>query len=378
MIRLSQPFIAQEEKEAIFKALEKNYLGMGEFVKSFEQDIAAYLGVEANNVVCVNTGTAALHLALQACGIKEGDEVLVPTVTYVGTFQAVSATGATPIPCDVEIDTCFIDLEDARKRLSSRTKAILPVHYAGSLCDFNQLRNFANSYNLRIIEDAAHAFGSVYLNGIKVGAIGDITCFSFDPIKNITSGQGGAIVSQDPAVISKVNNYRLLGVENESNVSYKDNRQFCFDVKEQGWRYHMSDIMAALGQAQLKKFETELKPKRMALAKYYRERLAIINGVQFLKADLEKEVLHIQPVRIEKKMREKLQLLLKKENIETGIHYRPNHFLTKYNRGFCLPVAETLYQELLSLPLHLHLTYENIDKIGEIFEAAFIDSSKLL
>jgi len=251
MIRLSKSVIGQDEIKAITRVLQDEFLGMGVEVQKFEEELSTFFGRET---ICVNSGTAALQLALQATDIKRGDEVLVQSLTFLATFQAISAIGAIPIPCEVYENTFTIDLEDAKSKITTKTKAIIPVHYASNVGNLDDIYEFANKYNLRIIEDAAHAFGTKYKNR-RIGSFGDIACFSFDGIKNITSGEGGGVVSNDAAVIQKIKNLRLLGVENDSDNRYQNKRSWDFDVVEQGWRFHMSNIMAAIGRSQLKKFD---------------------------------------------------------------------------------------------------------------------------
>lgn len=264
LIRLSKSCLSESEKQAVLKVLDKEFLGMGAETQEFENLLGEYFG---RDTVCINTGTAALQLALQACGIGQGDEVLVQSLTYLASFQAISATGAKPISCDVEEEFCSIDIKDAERRITKNTKAIMPVHYGGQPGNLDAIYEFAKRYNLRIIEDAAHAFGTTY-NSKKVGSFGDIVCFSFDGIKNITSGEGGCVVTSDKNVLNRISDLRLLGVENDTNKRYSGERSWEFDVTEQGWRYHMSNIMAAIGIEQLKRFP-EMAQKRQSLAKLY-------------------------------------------------------------------------------------------------------------
>ena len=184
IIRLSKSVISDSEKAAVMRVLDREYLGMGAEVNAFENNLKDFFH---RPVVCVSSGTAALHLAIQACGIGEGDEVLVQSLTYVATIQAISATGARPIMCDVNPETLNIDLNDVKRKLTKEQKQ-LPVHYAGNVGDLTELFEFSKQEKLRVIEDAAHAFGSKY-NDIKIGNK-DITCFSFDGIKNLTSEKG--------------------------------------------------------------------------------------------------------------------------------------------------------------------------------------------
>lgn len=361
LYRLSKSIVGEEEKKAVNKILSIGYLGTGPETNTFEKELEEFLNGEVN-VVCTNTGTSALQLALQACNIGIGDEVIVPTLTFVASFQAISATGAKPIACDVEERSALIDLKDAQKRVSSKTKAIMPVHYTGFMGDLNAVYKFAKENNLRVIEDAAHAFGCTY-QGQKIGSFGDVVCFSFDGIKNITSGEGGAVVTKNKDVIQKIQDFRLLGVEKDSINRYQRKRSWEFDVKEQGWRYHMSDIMAAIGRVQLKRFVNEFQPKRISLHKHYRANLEKINGVRLFETDLENITPHIMVIRVLGGKRDLVREKLAEIDIPTGIHYKPNHLLSFYRNNQLLPMSEQLYQELLTLPLHPDLEKMDVDYI---------------
>ena len=215
MIRVSQSLTGPEEARALAEALERAYFGHAEKVVAFEQALTEYLGVEAGQVVCVSSGTAALHLALDALGVEPGDEVLVPTLTFVASFQAVGAAGATPVACDVREDDLLLDLEDAARRITPRTKAVMPVHFAGNPGDLAALYAWAENHGLAVVEDAAHAFGSQY-GERKVGGQGEVVCFSFDSLKNITCGEGGAVICRDAGVAHRVGLKRLLGIDRGS------------------------------------------------------------------------------------------------------------------------------------------------------------------
>ena len=289
-IRLSKSTINDAEKQAVLEVLDKEFLGMGEEVQKFEQEIKNFIKTD-KEVVCVNTGTAALHLSLSCLDIKQGDEVLVPTITYVASYQAIAATGALPVSCDVRHDTFFIDLKDAETRITRNTKAIMPVHYASDSQYMEEVYDFAKSYNLRVIEDAAHAFGCIRNNKV-IGVDGDVICFSFDGIKNITSGEGGAILSSDPDFLQRIKDARLLGVEKDTEKRFKGLRSWDFDVKHQGFRYHMSNIMAAIGRAQLKKMDY-VRKKRQSLAMRYIDVLQDIPEIEILALDWKNIVPHI-------------------------------------------------------------------------------------
>lgn len=361
MIRLSRSIVGEKEIAAASTVLSRGFLGMGSEVQLFEDELSAYLG--GRGVACVNTGTAALHLALQGLGIGPGDEVLVPSLTYVASFQAVAATGATPVACDVREIDGLLDLEDAERRVTSRTRAVMLVHYASFMGNLEAAYAFARRHELRVVEDAAHAFGCIY-DGCRVGSFGDVICFSFDGIKNITSGEGGAIVSADQNVMARIKDARLLGVEKDSEKRYRGERSWDFEVNAQGWRYHMSDIMASIGRVQLRRFETEFKPRRCQLAARYRDALSNVAGLRLFQNNEDGVVPHIFPVRILRACRDTVKSKLEKEGIQAGIHYKPNHLLEYFGGGqVSLPVAERLYGELLTLPLHPGISDKECDHV---------------
>lgn len=362
-IRVSQSVFGQEEIEATKTILEKGFVGMGPETKTFEDDLRYFIGSEVE-VVCVSTGTAALQLAVQACGIGFGDEVLIPTFTYVASFQAVSATGATPVACDIDLETGCIDIKDLEKRITLKTKAIMPVHYASQICNVEALQEIARKYNLRIIEDAAHAFGCKYNNQL-CGSFGDITCFSFDGIKNITSGEGGAVVTRDHQVANTIRDLRLLGVQGDTAMRIKMKRSWDFEVAEQGWRYHMSDLMAAIGRVQLKKI-SYFSARRVSLACQYQNHLADVKCVEIFPIKYGAIVPHIFPIRVREGKRDSLKEYLNDNGVQTGLHYKPNHFLSKFKTEYLLPNAEKMYAETLTLPLHPAMDEEQVSLIIDL------------
>ena len=361
-IRLSASFVSLEEENAVSRIMKKGFFGMGSEVYEFEKELSIFFG---KNATCVVNGTAALHLALQAIGVAKGDEVLVPSLTYVATFQAITATGATPVACDVNPDTLQVSLEDLRKKISIRSKAIIPVHYGGGAEGIDEILKVAKDRNIRVIEDAAHAFGSRQDNRL-IGTFGDITCFSFDGIKNITSGEGGCIVTADEEVIKNIKDIRLLGVIKDSDKRYQNKRSWEFEVTQQGWRYHMSDIMASIGREQLKKIEV-IKERRQELAKRYDENLHDEKKISLFKRNYDQIIPHIYPIRLNKNIdRTYLRQSMEGYQIETGYHYQPNHTLEFFKKkDEVLVETNKLSKELLSLPLHPNLTLENVDFICE-------------
>ena len=369
-IRLSKSSVGDAEAAALAEVIHDGRLGMGASVASFENELAAFIG-GARRVVCVNTGTSALHLALQACGISAGDEVLVPTLTYVASFQAISATGATPVACDVRESDCSLDVADAEKRITERTRAIMPVHYASGPGSLDEVYALARRFNLRVIEDAAHAFGCTR-NGAPVGSTGDVVCFSFDGIKNITAGEGGAIVTADEAVAQCARDGRLLGVENDTAQRLAGGRSWEFDVHQQGWRYHMSNLCAAIGRVQLGRLRGEFAPKRIQIASLYQELFAeCLPACRVLPLRYGPIVPHIFPLVIENGTRDAVRRALLADGVECGIHYKPNHLLSLYGGGrIPLPAAEALYGKLLTLPLHPELETEDVERVAGIVKRA--------
>lgn len=371
-IKLSKSCIGDAEIKSVMRVLDKSYFGMGEEVKKFEDELSIFVGRTA---LCVVNGTAALHLALQAAGIGDGDEVLVQSITYVASFQAIKATGATPIACDVNPLTLTIDLMDAKEKVTKKTKAIMPVHYAGCVGNIDDIYDFAHKNNLRVIEDAAHAFGTEY-DGKKVGSHGDICCFSFDGIKNITSGEGGCIISSDDEIISKIKDSRLLGVEDDTENRFKGTRSWDPDVKFQGWRYHMSDIMAAIGREQLKNFDFH-KTKRQFLAKIYVSKIKDkIKSIKLLEHNYDEIVPHIFVIILPENFnRDNVRLNLSKVGIPTGIHYKPNHLLTyfKDTNQNTFKNTNLIYKSLLTLPLHPDLEETDINFIVDTLHQEFIN-----
>ena len=277
-MRLSRSVVGEAEARAVSRVItEDGYLGMGNEVRLFEEEVAQYLGIKPSQVITVNTGTAALHLAVDAVAAKStvsgSPEVLVPSLTFVASFQAITAAGCTPVACDVLPDTGTIDLADAERRLTPRTIAIMPVHYASNPWQLDAVYGFAREKGLRVVEDAAHAFGCKS-HGRMIGSFGDMVCFSFDGIKNITCGEGGCLVAFDEQAGQLASDARLLSVANDAQKRFTGGRSWDPDVKRQGWRYHMSNIMAAIGRVQLSRLDAEFIPARRALAARYAERLS--------------------------------------------------------------------------------------------------------
>ena len=361
MIPVQRPSIGKKELKAVEAVFNTGWLGMGSVTKEFEDAVGAFLG--ARHVIATNTGTTALHLAFDTIGLGRGDEVIVPSLTYVATIQAITAIGATPVFCDVEADTLNIDLSDAERKITSKTKAIVPVHYRGLPCDMDGVLTLAEQFGLRVVEDAAHAFGSYY-KGKRIGSFGDLTCFSFDPVKIITCGEGGAITIQNDELLELMQRKRILGIDKDTWSRYHDKRSWFYDVTTQGYRYHMSNINAAIGLEQLKKYDVT-NSRKIYIAKTYDHEFAGLKKFELLQTDYNGLSLFIYIIKV-LEGRERLMKFLEERGISTGIHYIPSHifgFYNKIGKGVKLPVTERLYGQILTLPLFPDMTDEQVERV---------------
>ena len=371
MIPVSKPSIGAEELKAIEPVFKSGWLGMGSVVKEFEDTIAAFIGGEPlSYVVAVNTGTTAMHIALSALGVGLGDEVVLPSLTFVATAQIVTATGATPVFCDVEEDTLNVDVNDLKRCITKKTKVIIPVHYRGIPCNMNAILKLARDNNITVIEDAAHALGSSYY-GKKIGSFGDLTCFSFDPIKTITCGEGGAVITRDKKIYESIVRKRILGIDKDTWSRYKNERSWSYDVIEQGYRYHMSNINAAIGLVQIKKFE-HMNKRKIDIAKRYDKEFAHIDAISLLRTEYEDLGLFTYIIKVKEK-RDELMVYLKERGIGSGIHYIPVHHFTYYKNFLRNPLPETdkVYEQILTLPLYPDMTDEETDLVIKEIQAFF-------
>ena len=366
---VSKPSIGREELEAVERVFNSAWLGMGSKVFEFEEALKGYLG--SKYLIAVNTGTTALHVALDACGIGIGDEVIVPSLTFCATIQAITALGATPVFCEVAPENLNMVVADVISRITPKTKAIIPVHYCGNPCDMDQLLSIGRGCRIRIIEDAAHAFGSSY-KGRKIGSFGDITCFSFDPIKNITCGEGGAVAVNDAELAEEIRRKRILGIDKDTWHRYRNERSWFYEVTTQGYRYHLSNINAAIGLVQLKKLEEFLLKKRTIVASYQRS-FADLPGLALLEWNIEETAPFTYIVRVCNGRRDEAMEFLERREIGTGVHYVPNHiqpYFAKYAGQ--LPVTDRLWREIMTLPLYYDMSEGDvahvISSVKEFFE----------
>jgi len=363
MIPVQRPYLGQEELEAIGKVFDSRWLGMGSVTRAFEEELCKILG--ARNVIAVNTGTSALHITLDSLGLEPGDEVIVPSLTFAASVQAILAAGGRPVFCDVYADTLNIDVQDAFRRMTARTRVIMPVHYGGTPCDINELLPSARERHIWVVEDAAHAFGSSY-NGRKVGTLGDVTCFSFDPIKNITCGEGGAIATDNDEIAQRIIPKRILGIDNDTWSRFSNQRNWFYEVVTSGYRYHMPNINAAIGLEQLKRLE-KFKRRKQAIVQRYDEAFRNIEWLKLLKRDLKDTFPFFYIVRVLNNQRDNLMTFLRERGIGSGVHYIPNHLQPHFAEfRVSLPVTEQAYNEIITLPLYYEMTDADLSAIIEV------------
>lgn len=347
MIPIAKPLFGDEEKKAVSDVLDSGMLAQGEKVKEFEEKFAGYIGTK--HAVATSSGTTALHLALLASGIKNGDEVITTPFTFISTATSILFCGAKPVFADINPKTFNIEPDKIEKLLTNKTKAILPVHLYGQPCEMDRIMEIADKYNLVVIEDACQSHGAEYM-GKRVGGIGNAGCFSFYPTKNMTTGEGGMVTTNDAEIAEKV---RLLR-------SHGQKERYSYSMV--GYNFRMTDIAAAVGVEQLKKLE-EFNERRIKNASFLSEQLNDAVETPYVLSSA-KHVFHQYTIKTEK--RERLKENLKKDGIGFGIYYpKPLHFyepLRKYGNNN-LKNAENICKKVLSLPVHPSLSEEDLEKI---------------
>jgi perosamine synthetase len=348
-----RPFFGPEELAALSGVLESRWVGMGAATQEFERRIAETVG--ARHVVAVNTGTSALHLALDVLDLHEGDEVIVPSLTFVASVQAIIAAGGRPVFCEVCPDTLGIDVDDVRARITPRTRALMPVHFGGHACEMDALLALAREHDVRVVEDAAHAFGS-RCGERPIGSFGDLTCFSFDPVKNITCIDGGAIATGDDTLAERLRLGRNLGIDRETWKRLRSDRPWHYEVAGRGYRYHLNDLNAAVGLVQLDRMES-FRDRRLTIVRRYDEAFAGVDGVRPLVRDWEESFPFSYVVRVPAAERAEFMAALGRRGVGTGVHYIPNHRQPLFAQpGVSLPVTERVFDEIVTLPLFVEMT----------------------
>ncbi len=358
-VPIAKPIIGDKEIENVVEVLKSGMIAQGPKVEEFEQKFAEWVGAEYG--IAVNSGTAALHVALLACGIGEGDEVITTPFTFIASGNSILYTGAKPVFADIDMKTYTLNPDSIEDLITEKTKAIMPVQLYGQSADMDRINEIAEKYGLIVIEDAAQAHGAAY-NGQKVGSIGDMSCFSFYPTKNMTTSEGGIITTDDEELAEKARIFRAHG----ATVRYHHDAI--------GYNFRMTDISAAIGLAQLENID-EFNEKRIANAAYLNEGLKDVDGVITpYCADGSKHVYHQYTIRVEKGDRDDWVDIINDCGVGTGIHYP----IPLYNQpiyralgieGNC-PNAELAADNVISLPVHPSLSKEDLDIVIEAVKTA--------
>ncbi|MDE7313466.1 MAG: UDP-4-amino-4,6-dideoxy-N-acetyl-beta-L-altrosamine transaminase [Eubacterium sp.] len=364
MIPYGHQCIEEDDIQAVVDVLRSDYLTTGSCVPVFEQKIADYTG--AKYAVAVSNGTAALHLACLAAGIQEGDEVITTPITFAASANCVLYCGAKPVFADIDAVTYNIDPADIEKKITSKTKALIPVHLAGLPCDMDAIHAIAKKHHLIVIEDGAHALGAVY-KGKKIGAISDMTTFSFHPVKPITTGEGGMVVTNNEKLYQKLLLLRSHGITRDERLMTQKEGGWHYQQIELGFNYRMTDFQAALGSSQLKKLDRFLG-RRREIARSYQEAFAGNRniGIPFEAEDRESGW-HLYIIRILFEERKRIYDKLHEAGIGVNVHYMPVYKHPYYqNNGYekaCCPKAEALYRQILSLPIYPGLTDKQMKQV---------------
>ena len=378
----SKPTIGKEEIRSVTGVLKSGWLTMGAKVKEFEDNFKNYVGSEY--AIAVQSCTFALHLSLVCIGVESGDEVITTPFTFAATANVIVWERAKPVFVDIDPESYNITPDMIEEKITEKTKAIIPVHFAGQPCDMDPILRIARKHDLRLIEDAAHATGSTY-NGRKIGTIGDVTCFSFYPTKNITTGEGGIMTTNDAKVAEKTEMLRLHGMDKSAWKRYSRKGSWYYQIKYAGYKYNMTDIQAALGIEQLKKLD-KFNQKRIELARYYSQKFENISEIATPKdKGLGKHVYHLYPIQVRtdnlKIDRDRFIQALKAENIGTSVHFIPLHLHPFYQKSFGyrsgdFPVAEETYRNIVSLPLFPKMNKEDVDDVVVAIEKILRASRK--
>ncbi len=371
-LQFHKPFISEEEVDEIVDTVRSGWIGMGPKTIRFENNFTEYIGV--NKSIAVSSWTAAGHLTLEAFGLKTGDEVIVPTMTFPATAEIVCYFGAKPVFVDVEEDTLNMSIEALEKAITPKTKVVIPVHYAGQPCDLDEIHAIARKYNLKVLEDAAHALPALY-KGKKIGTISDVTCFSFYATKTLSTGEGGMICTNDEEIAERCTIMRLHGINRDAWKRHTESASWYYEVVAPGYKYNFTDLQASLGLPQLKKVEAMWESRKKIAAKYT-EALKDLDTIQLLTLKPDRESsLHLFPIRLhlDRLNKNRAQLIneLRNLNIGVGVHFMPVHQHLYYNKTFNLrdedyPVATAAFPRLISLPIYPGMKDENVDKVIDV------------
>jgi perosamine synthetase len=376
-IPFHRPSIGPEEFDGVRRVLDSQWLTTGPAAQRFEREFAEYIGCK--HALAVNSATAALQLALDAIGIREGDEVLVPSYTFTATAEVATYFGARPVLCDSLPGAFNVDPSDVERRVNDRTRAIIPVHIAGEPCDLDAIHQIAERYNLSVIEDAAHALPASY-RGKRIGTISELTAFSFYATKTITTGEGGMLVTDRDDFARRISSMRLHGISGDAWKRYSKEGSWYYEVEEAGYKLNLCDLLAAVGSAQLAKCDSFAEQRR-TLAARYTEAFSAIDELETppLGEDPVGHAWHLYILRLRPNRlainRNQFVEELKKRGIGTSVHFIPLHLHPFYQREYGyreghLPNAEASYSRALSLPVFPGMTSAEqkyvIDAVQEV------------
>jgi dTDP-4-amino-4,6-dideoxygalactose transaminase len=369
-IPFHRPCLGREEIDEVLSVMASGWLTTGPVAQRLEKEFASYIGCKY--ALAVNSATSALQLALDAIGLKPGDEVLLPTYTFTATAAVVTHFGARPVLCD-SLDGVFnIDPEDVRRRVTAKTRAIMPVHIAGQACDLDSLRDIAQRHGLQIIEDAAHALPASY-RGLRIGSVSALAAFSFYATKTITTAEGGMITSNNPEYAERLAMMRLHGISGDVWKRYAKEGSWYYEVLDAGYKCNLPDLLAAVGVAQLAKCD-RFWQRRREIAKMYQERLAGIDELDLPPGceDVDQHSWHLYILRIRPEQlsinRNQFIEKLKSLGIGTSVHFVPLHLHPYYQRTYGyrrgdFPAAEDAFNRCMSLPIFPGMTDREVDRV---------------
>ena len=363
------PEIGDAEIESVVETLRSGWLTSGTKVKRFEDDFAEYVG--SKHAVAVNSGTAALHLALDAIGIRPDDEVIVPTMTFTATAEVVLYFQAKPVLVDCQEDTLNLDPKQIEAAITSKTKAIIPVHFGGQPCDMTPILEIAKTHKLYVVEDAAHALPASY-EGKKIGTIGDITCFSFYATKTITTGEGGMATTENSEWAERMRMMSLHGISHDAWKRYTKEGSWYYEILNPGFKYNLTDIAAAIGIEQLKKCD-EFRKAREKIAKIYDTSFADLEEIHtpVRRSDTE-HAWHLYVIQLNldhlQITRNQFIDALREEGIGTSVHFIPLHLHPYYRDNFGyqpsdFPNASSAFERIVSLPIYPKMTEADVESV---------------